>query len=109
MHQNDSELNKNNEQWNYISVIFENVHYPFDYPKVLNDSSFRNEIYGRAIKYTYKVKDGKIPNLVEGRILSINNRDRISRVLVTNIGLKESDITFPIDKIKELPLYKGEK
>ena len=108
MHQNDTELNKNNNQWNYISVIFENTYYPFDCNRILEDSSFRNEVYGRALKYTYKVKDGEINNLVEGRVLSINNRDKVSRVLVTNIGLKESDITFPIDKIKELPLYKGE-
>lgn len=109
MHQNDSELNKNNEQWNYISVIFENTYYPFDCPRILEDSSFRKEVYGRAMKYTYKVQNQEIPNLVEGRVLSINNRDKVSRILVTNIGLKESDITFPIDKIKELPLYKGEK
>ena len=69
----------------------------------------RKEVYGRAMKYTYKVQNQEIPNLVEGRVLSINNRDKVSRILVTNIGLKESDITFPIDKIKELPLYKGEK
>lgn len=99
-HENESELNNNSKIYNYISVIFENRYYPFDDDRILNDASFRNEIYGNATKYTYKTD--KI--FAMGQVLTIESLSGNCRVLVVNPSLLKENINFPIDKVKELPL-----
>ncbi len=89
----------------YISVIFENTYYPFNHPKIQKSKRFRNDVYGKSTQYTYKIKEGQVQNLAEGRIIPIIINHKVSRVLVTKTNLNESDISFPIDKIKELPVY----
>lgn len=96
-----SRSKENNKKWNYIGVIFENKTYPFDSKKIVEDSSFRNSIYGNSTCYTYKTKN----DFNVGQVLEINqNRQETSRVLVVKNKILEESLTFPIEKIKELPL-----
>lgn len=100
-HENNSGDNKNNEQWNYISVIFENYHYPFNDSRIIEDKEFRNEIYSNATQYTYKTK-----NMYRaGQILTIDQKQQgYSRVLVINPIVLKENINYDLHKIKELPV-----
>ncbi|MBQ2639206.1 MAG: hypothetical protein IJF92_00365 [Bacilli bacterium] len=98
--ENESELNEEPKIYNYISVIFENKWYPFDDPRILENADFRVEIYGNATKYTYKTDRF----LKEGEVLKIKTKSGVSRVLVIKPSLSVEELTFPKDKVKELPL-----
>lgn len=101
MHQNESGDNKNNKEWRYISVIFENYHYPFNDSRIVEDSKFRNEIYGNATQYTYKTQE----LYRVGQILTIDQKQNgYSRVLVVNPSVLKESITYDLKKIKELPV-----
>lgn len=96
-----SRSNENNNEWNYIGVVFENKMWPFDNKKIIEDAKFRNEIYGNAMCYTYKTKR----SFMLGQVLKINqNKNEISRVLVVKNKILKEDLNFPIEKVKELPL-----
>ena len=100
-YQNEQELTEEVKIWNYISVIFENIWYPFDNKRIVKDVNFRKQIYGNATQYTYKTNK----NLQEGQILTIRTvDDRISRVLVVNPYLMTEEIKYPVDKIKPIEI-----
>ena len=101
--ENMPELSNEPKIYNYISCIFENRFYPFDDPRILENTEFRNSIYGGSTKYTYKTD----LDLKAGQVITIDTSHGPSRVLVVNPSLLREEITFPFEKIKELPVSKS--
>ena len=93
INENDSRDKEEEKIYNYIGVIFENKNVPFDAPE-----DIAKQIYRKSTVYTYKTEN----YYKKGQIVNINSLSGTCRVLVVNPALMESEIKFPVDKIKLL-------
>ena len=93
INENDSSDKEEEKIYNYIGVIFENKNVPFDAPE-----DIAKQFYRKSTVYTYKTEN----YYKKGQIVNINSLSGTCRVLVVNPALMESEIKFPVDKIKLL-------